>query len=123
MSNRMDDLPLILGFTLVAFALGATTPVIVRRLEPEPASPAVQTEDMQQLRQAVEALGRTVGDLSKTVSGLAMDVVELRTEIAAARQPSRPEPPAVRRSAETPGAVNGRARRGSLQARRRQRDR
>src|SRR5439155_269083 len=56
MSNRMDDLPLILGFTLVAFALGATTPVIVRRLEPEPASPAVQTEDMQQLRQAVEAL-------------------------------------------------------------------
>ena len=61
MSNRMDDLPLILGFTLVAFALGATTPVIVRRLEPEPAPPAVQTEDMQQLRQAVEALERTVG--------------------------------------------------------------
>jgi len=94
MSNRMDDLPLILGFTLVAFALGATTPVIVRRLEPEPAPPAVQTEDMQQLRQAVEALGRTVGDLSKTVSGLAVDVVELRAEVAAARQPSRPEPPA-----------------------------
>src|SRR5436309_12919457 len=104
MSNRMDDLPLILGFTLAAFALGAATPVIVHRLEPEPAPPAVQTDNMQQLRQAVEALERTVGDLSKTVSGLATDVVKLRAEVAAARLPSRPEPPPVPAASPPPNS-------------------
>ena len=80
MSSRMDDLPLILGVTLVAFVLGATTPVIVHRLEPEPEPPAVQTVDLQQLRDAVGALERNVADLSKTVSGLTAEVDRLRAE-------------------------------------------
>ena len=108
MSNRMDDLPLILGFMLVAFALGAATPVIVHRLEPElppPAVPAVQTEDMQRLRLALEALERTVGDLSKTASGLATDVAKLRAEVAAARQPSQPQPTAVPTTSLPPNPV------------------
>src|SRR5437773_14548 len=91
MSSRMDDLPLILGVTLVAFVLGATTPVIVHRLEPEPEPPPVQTLDLQQLRDAVGALERNVADLSKTVSGLTTEVDRLRTEVAAAQKPPRPE--------------------------------
>ena len=39
MASSMDDLPLILGFTVVAFVLGAATPVIVHRLEPTPPPP------------------------------------------------------------------------------------
>jgi hypothetical protein len=105
MSNRMDDLPLILGFMLVAFALGAATPVLVHRLEPELPPPAVQTEDMQRLRLTLEALQRTVDDLSKTVSGLAADVARLRVEVAAARQPSQPQPPAVPTTSLPPNPV------------------
>jgi len=109
MSNRMDDLPLILGFMLVAFALGAATPVIVHRLEPELPPPTVQTEDMQRLRLALEALERTVDDLSKTVSGLAADVAKLRGEVAAARQPSQPpsqpQPTAVPTTSLPPNPV------------------
>jgi hypothetical protein len=107
MSSRMDDLPLILGFTLVAFVLGATTPVIVHRLESEPPPPAVRTDDMQQLRQAVEALERTVGDLSKAVSGLATDVAKLHAEVAAARQPSQPAPPSVPTASPPPNPGAG----------------
>jgi len=86
----MDDLPLILGFTVVAFVLGAATPVIVHRLEPAPPPPR-PSQDLFQLREAVGALDRTVGDLSKTVSGLTADVNRLRVEVAAAQHP--PEPP------------------------------
>jgi hypothetical protein len=89
-SSSMDDLPLILGFTVVAFVLGAATPVIVHRLEPAPPPPR-PSQDMLQLREAVGALDRTVSDLSKTVSGLAADVNRLRVEVADARHP--PEPP------------------------------
>ena len=95
MSSRMDDLPLIMGFTIVAFVLGATTPVIVHRLEPEPEPPPVQTLDLQQLRDAVGALERNVSDLSKTVSGLTTEVDRLRAEVAAAQKSPRPEPPSV----------------------------
>ena len=95
MSSRMDDLPLILGFTIVAFVLGAMTPVIVHRLEPEPEPPPVQTVDLQQLRDALGALERNVADLSKTVGGLTNEVDRLRTEVAAAQKSSRPEPPSA----------------------------
>jgi len=95
MSSRMDDLPLILGFTIVAFVLGAMTPVIVHRLEPEPEPPPVQTLDLQQLRDAVGALERNVTDLSKTVSGLTNEVDRLRAEVAAAQKSARPEPPSA----------------------------
>ena len=95
MSSRMDDLPLILAVTLVAFVLGATTPVIVHRLEPEPEPPPVQTLDLQQLRDVVGALERNVADLSKTVSGLTTEVDRLRTEVSAAQKPPRPEAPSV----------------------------
>src|ERR1700746_2140297 len=93
MSSRMDDLPLILAFTLIAFALGAATPVIVQRLEPGPPRPVVQPEDLQALRDAVGALDRSVGDLSRTVGGIASDVDRLRAELATARQPPQPGPP------------------------------
>ena len=93
-SSSMDDLPLILGFTVVAFVLGAATPVIVHRLEPPPPPPR-PSEDVLQLREAVGALDRTVGDLSKTVSGLAADVNRLRVEVAAARHPPEPPPPSA----------------------------
>ena len=99
MSSRMDDLPLILGVTLVAFVLGATTPVIVHRLEPEPEPPAVQTVDLQQLRDAVGAPERNVADLSKTVSGLTAEVDRLRAEVATAQKP----PPAT--PVEVPSTV------------------
>ena len=91
-SSSMDDLPLILGFTVVAFVLGAATPVIVRRLEPTPPPPR-PSQDLQQLREAVGALDRTVRELSKTVSGLTADVNRLRVEVAAARHPPEPPPP------------------------------
>ena len=95
MSSRMDDLPLILGVILVAFVVGATTPVIVHRLQADPEPPPVQAADLQQLRDAVGALERNVGDLSKTVSGLATEVDKLRTDVAASQKPSRPEPPTI----------------------------
>jgi len=95
----MDDLPLILGFTVVAFVLGAATPVIVHRLEPAPPPPR-PSQDLLQLREAVGALDRTVGDLSKTVSGLTADVNRLRVEVAAAQHP--PEPPSPSASAPAP---------------------
>ena len=98
-SSSMDDLPLILGFTVVAFVLGAATPVIVHRLEPTPPPPR-QNQDLQQLREAVGALDRTVGDLSKTVSGLTADVNRLRVEVAAAQHP--PEPPSPSASPPAP---------------------
>ena len=63
MASSMDDLPLILGFTVVAFVLGAATPVIVHRLEPTPPPPR-QSQDLQQLREAVGALDRTVALLA-----------------------------------------------------------
>ena len=96
MSTRMDDLPLILGFTVVAFVLGATTPVIVHRLEPEPEPPPAQTPvqaaDLQQLRDALGALDRNVADLSKTVSGLTAEVDRLRADVAAGQKPLHLEP-------------------------------
>ena len=98
-SSSMDDLPLILGFTVVAFVLGAATPVIVHRLEPAPPPPR-PSQDLLQLREAVGALDRTVGDLSKTVSGLTADVNRLRVEVAAAQHP--PEPPSPSASPPAP---------------------
>ena len=94
MASALDDLPLILGFTVVAFVLGAMTPVVVHRLDPTPRQPAPQTKDLQPLRDAVGALDRTVDDLSKTVSSLAAEVNKLRVELAAARRPPE-QPPAV----------------------------
>ena len=94
MASSMDDLPLILGFTVAAFVLGAATPVIVHRLEPTPPPPR-QSQDLQQLREAVGALDRTVGELSKIVSGLTADVNRLRVEVAAARHPPEPQPPSA----------------------------
>src|SRR2546428_159548 len=122
MSSRMDDLPLILGVTLVAFVLGATTPVIVHRLEPEPEPPPAQTLDLQQLRDAVGALERNVADLSKTVSGLTTEVDRLRTGVAAAEQPPPPPPAAAprppRRPPRGPGGGRPRARPRAARARR-----
>jgi len=89
----MDDLPLILGFTLVAFALGAATPVIVQRLEPGPARPGPEADDGQQIRDAIGALDRSVSDLSRVVNELAADVSRLRMDVAAVQR--SPEPPAV----------------------------
>ena len=95
MASALDDLPLILGFTVVAFVLGAMTPVVVHRLDPTPQQPAPQTQDLHPLRDAVGALDRTVDDLSKTVSSLAAEVNKLRVELAAARRPPEPQPPSV----------------------------
>ena len=92
MASSMDNLPLILGFTVAAFVLGAATPVIVHRLEPTPPPPR-ESQDLQQLREVVGALDRTVGELSKTLSGLTADVNRLRVEVAAARHPPEPPPP------------------------------
>jgi len=58
MASALDDLPLILGFTVVAFVLGAMTPVVVHRLDPTPQQPAPQTQDLHPLRDAVGALDR-----------------------------------------------------------------
>jgi len=102
-SSSMDDLPLILGFTVVAFVLGAATPVIVHRLEPAPPPPR-PSQDLLQLREAVGALDRTVGDLSKTVSGLTADVNRLRVEVAAAQHPPEPPPPPSASPPEAPAA-------------------
>src|SRR5438445_680909 len=51
---------------------------------------------------AVEALERTVGDLSKGVGGLATDVAKLHAEVAGARQPSQTEPPSVSTASPPP---------------------
>jgi hypothetical protein len=100
MASSMDDLPLILGFTLVAFALGAATPVIVQRLGPEPARRGLEADDAQQIRDAVGALDRSVSDLSRMVNELAADVNRLRTDVAAAQRST--EPPAVPSPAPAP---------------------